>query len=349
MKKKQSRQGLLSVILVVVFLIAACSISSADVTKQGPNSKQVWELKLGSKMVENHLESQAVKKFIKLAEEKSGGKIKITPYFGEVLGDSKIQLENVSTGVQDFYVESYTFFANYVPEFRVHSLPWLFADNSEYQKFLLSSLEKEMEQKLVNKVGIRVINEKKNWLRGPYRILISRRPVKSLEDVKGLKLRQPDSPPTIKTWSALGANVLIIPYSETYLAVFQGMVDAVTLPIANLYSDKFYELLKHATVTHEYQQQVAIVMNEKKFQSMPQEVQRALIDAVNEAGDLCTDLVNNEGSQVREKLEKEEGVTFYEIDLAPWRKRAAQVHKELEESGFIPHGLLDKINEILSR
>ena len=231
MKSRFIRCLVLSAALLVTFTLFA-----------GPVAAKTWNLKLGSKMVENHLESQAIQEFIRLAEKKSGGQIKIIPYFGEVLGNSKVQLENVSTGVQDFYVESYTFFANYVPEFRTHSLPYLFSGNEEYKKFLMSPIEDEMEKKLVDKVGIRIVNDRRNWLRGPYRILVSRRPVTKIEDVKGLKLRQPDNQPTIKTWSAFGASISIIPYSETYLAIQQGMVDAVTCPIANLYSDKFYEL-----------------------------------------------------------------------------------------------------------
>lgn len=310
--------------------------------------EKVWTLKLGSKMVEKHVESEAIKKFMEIVEEKSGGRLKFDSYFGEILGNSKTQLENVTTGLQDFYVESYTFFANYLPEFRVHSLPYLFDGNEGYKKFLLSPIMKEMEKKLLEKVGLRIINENKNWLRGPYRIIASRYPIKSLEDVKGLKLRQPDNQPTIKTWSAFGASVSIIPYSETYLAIQQGMVDAVTCPIANLYSDKFYELIDHATITHEYQQQVAIVMNNKKFESLPEDLQDIIIDAANEAGDYNTERVNEVGIQMREKLVTEYGMNIYEIDLNPWRKKAAEVHKDLEKSGFIPEGLIDEIKNYLN-
>ncbi len=349
-------------VLLVVFTLGlvGCSSGGSNVTdnntdkgsgeKQAAESskdKKVYELKLGSKMVENHLESQAVKRFIELVDEKSDGQIKITSYFGETLGNSKVQLENVMNGVQDFYVESYTFFANYVPEFRVHSLPWLFGSNENYQKFLKSPIEEEMEQKLIEQNGLRIINEDKNWLRGPYRILVSRRPIQSMEDLKGLKLRQPDNQPTIKTWSALGANPSIIPYSETYLAVQQGMVDAVTVPIANLYSDKFIELIKNVTVTHEYQQQVAIAMNEEVYKSLPEDLQKVIIESANEAGDYCTQLVNEEGNTLRQKLIDEYEAKFYDVDLTPFKGKAKEIHMELEASGFIPTGLIDHINEYL--
>ena len=126
------------------------------------------------------------------------------------------------------------------------------------------------------------------------------------------------------------------------------MVDAVTCPIANLYSDKFYELVKHATITHEYQQQVAIYMNNKKFESLPEDLQDILIGAANEAGDYCTEQINKVGAQMREELVSKYGMNIYEVDLAPWREKAGEVHKELEKSGFVPEGLIDEIKNYLN-
>lgn len=350
MRTKRTKWFIAVLVLVLVSMLTACGQpeppKKAEPAKQAEPPK-VYEMKLGSKMVEGHLESIAIKQFIKTAEERSNGRLKIVPYFGETLGSDKAQMENVMTGLQDFYVESYTFLQQYVPDFRVHSLPYLFKNNEEYRKFLLGPIQKEMEKQLLDKTGLRVVTEARNWLRGPYRVVIARKPIQSLADVKGLKIRQPDATTLVKTWSALGANVSIIPYSETYLAIQQGMVDAVTLPIGNLYSDKFCEIIKHVTITHEYPQQVCILMNDKKYQSLPDDLKKILIDAINEAGDYVTKIVNEEGSKMRKRLEDEYQAKFYEIDLAPWMAKAAEVHKELESTGFLPAGLVGRIRQSL--
>jgi len=322
---------ILCLVICVVFLMNIISIAA-----------DVWEFKLGAKMPETRLEAQALKEFMASAEEKSGGRIKFVYYFGGTLGGAKEQLENVVTGVQDFFAETYTYLAPFVDGFRVHSMPFFFSDNEEYQKFLLGPIEKEMEQALIDKVGLRVMNEKKNWLRGPYRIIASKKPILTLEDVKGVKLRQPDNQATIKLWNAFGASVIVLPYSEVYLSLQQGMVDAVTIPITNYDTDKFYELAKHATITNEYQQQLVIVMNEKRFQSLPEDIRQILFDTINEAGELCTKIVNDAASTVKDKLVKE-GVSFWTVDLTPWREKAIEVHKQLEEEGFLPAGLMEKI------
>ena len=338
------KSGYFKIIIIFCFVVCAVFLININII-----ASEVWELKLGAKMPETRLEAKALKSFMANAEEKSEGRIKFVYYFGGTLGGAKEQLENVISGVQDFFVETYTYLAPFEEGFKVHSTPFFFSSNEEYRKFLLGPVEKEMEQKLIDKVGLRVMNEKKNWLRGPYRIIAAKKPILELEDVKGINLRQIDNQATIKIWDAFGANNIVLPYSEVYLALQQGMVEAVTIPITNYETDKFYELAKHATITKEYQQQLVIVMNEEKFKSLPEDLRQILFDTINEAGELCTRIVNEAAGTVRDKLSNEYGISFYEIDLSQWKEKAAEAHKDLEESGFFPAGLMDRIKAELER
>lgn len=330
------------IFLVVVFLVSV--LNGLSITA----AEQVWEFRIGNKQNEGHPESQSILEFIRLVDERSNGRIKIIPYFGEVLGPSKIQLENVIAGTQDFYCATYTFLANYVDDFKVHSLPYLFENYEEYQKFLLSPIQKKMEDKILEKVGLRVVTEKKNWKAGAYRIVVSKNPIKSIDDLKGLKLRQPDNATTIKVWTALGANVAIIPFSETYLALQQGMADALTTTLESYHAMKFYEIAKHITKSNEYQQQRCIVMNEKSYQSLPEDLQRVIIESINDAGDFNTNIIDTIAAKLEPELKNEYGVEIHEIDLAPIKEKVQLVHVELEESGFLPAGLIDEIKEYLA-
>jgi TRAP-type C4-dicarboxylate transport system substrate-binding protein len=123
------------------------------------------------------------------------------------------------------------------------------------------------------------------------------------------------APLSVKAWEHLGASVIVLPYSETYLALKQGTVDAVTCPVTDALYQKFCEVAPHLTVTHEYQQQVAVVMNEKRFQSLTKEQQEILYDALREAGDICTKLAIENGEKLVKKM-KESTSQFHEIDLA---------------------------------
>jgi len=322
-------------ITAMIFMISLGVIFAAD---------NVWELKLGTDMPDN-LESQSrgLRKFVELAEEKSEGKLKIHIYWSESLGIEKTQLENVINGIQDMYFESYSPYCSYVQDFAVHTTPYLFETDEEYQKFLLGPIEKEMEEKLLEKTGIRFINENKNWFRIG-RTVASKKPLLTLEDIKGIKMRQAPNQRSAGLWSLLGADIIYITWSEAYLSLQQGMANAITCGATNLDGNKFAEHVKYVAESHEYYQQLVIAMNDKKYQSLPEELKIALNEASNEAGDYFSQLVEEDKLNIRKILEEKYDVKYYEFPY----EEVAKVAKEdfipgLGEKGLISTGLIERI------
>lgn len=311
----------------------------------GYAAQDVFELKLGSKMPENNPESKGVLRVCALVEERSNGRLKIIPYFGEALGNMSTQLENVMMGTQDLYVESYSHYVNWIPDFAVHSLPYLFKGPEQYRQFLLSDLEKEMEQKLLDKTGIKILNKKKNWVRGPYRVLVSKKPILTPTDLEGVKLRMADSRLLSNVWNGLGARVINLAWSEVYLALQQGVVDAVTSPISLLYSMKFTEICKYVTRTDEYNQQLALVMNNRKFKSLPEELQNILVDTIDEVGEYASGLVYDATNNDLGKMKKEHGIEYFEPDISSWLDKMKDIYKDLAKEKMIPVEAVDRIFE----
>lgn len=332
------------ILLILIFsFLAACGENESKETSAENNNEPIV-LTMGTKMPENNVESEGVKEFANLVEDKTDGKLKIDVFYHEQLGNESEQIENVISGAQDIYFETMTYYLPYVKDFNIHSLPFLFKDNEEYIQFLQSDIQKKMEKELTEKAGIRFINTKKNFIRGPYRVLVSTKPVKTLDDLRGLNLRLAESETAIKAWSALGANTTVIPWSETYLALSQGVVEAATSPISTVSSMNFHEVTKHVTVTYEYPQSLVFAMNDAKFQSLSENLQKALVEAANEAGEIGTKLIEDEAKVEIGKL-AEADVEVYEVDLSPWQERMDNVYKELIETGFLNGELLDEITE----
>jgi len=329
------------------FLLICLIVSILMISLVGFNyAKEVtYELKVGTKMTESNPESIGVLRFIELVEEKSGGRIKIIPYFHEALGNAMTQIESVMLGTQDLYFESYISYEHWIPEFVVHSIPYLFKNNEEYRQFLLSDMEKELEDRLLKKTGLRILNTKRNWVRGPYRIIAATKPILSVDDFKGLNMRVAGAGADYKVFAHFGAQLTTINYSETYLALKQGIVDSVTLPISNLYSMKFGEVCKHVSTTNEIYQQLCFVMNNEKFESMPEDLQKMLIEAIDEAGDYETEILSEEILADKEKIKEDEGVIFYEFDLTPFMEKAQSYYPTLEKDGDIPVGIVEKVLE----
>ncbi len=336
---KKRRIFCLVLIIAMIFTISLNEVSA---------DSNVWELKLGTDMADNlESQSQGLKKFVELAEEKSEGKLKIHIYWSESLGNEKTQLENVMDGIQDMYFESYTPYLGYVSDFAVHSIPYLFKTAEEYQKFLLSPIEKEMEEKLLQKTNIRFINENKNWFRIG-RAVASKKPLLTLKDIKGIKMRQAPHQKTAGLWSLLGADIIYITWSEAYLALQQGMANAITCGATNLHSDKFAEHVKYVAESHEYYQQLVVAMNDKKYQSLPEELKIALNEASNEAGDFFSQLVREDKLSIRKMLEKDYNVKYYEFPYEEVAKIAEEVYfLELEQKGLIATGLIERISNYL--
>lgn len=319
--------------------------SNEPAVEKEPEKAEVFELKLGSKMPENDAESVAVAKVVELVAERSDGRLVIIPYFGESLGNVNTQLENLMMGSQDMYIESYSHYVKWVPDFAVHQIPYLFSGPDQYRAFLMSDLEKEMEQQLLDKTGMMVLNTEKNWIRGPYRVLVSKKPILTPADLDGVKLRMADSKLLSEVWNQLGAKVINLAWSEVYLALQQGVVDSVTSPISLLYSNKFTEVCGYVTRTDEYNQQLAIVMNSDKFESLPEDLQKILVDTINEVGPYENELINAATAESIEKMKSEHNAEFYEPDIAPWLEAMKVIFVDLEEKELIPGETVKRVLE----
>ena len=324
----------LILILSMILMIGILSVNAESVT-----------LKLGNKEPATQHSSLALEKFADLVEEKTSGEIKIDLFFHEALGKPNTQLENTIQGVQDFYVVGYYVLSKYVEDFAATEFMYFYKNREHFLKFLKSDLVAEFEKELLEKTGLRVISVDRNWWMGPYRYIAAKRPILTLDDMDGLKLRAPDSKTVIRIWEGLGAKCTIIPWSEAYLALSQGMVEAVTGAMVGCLNMRFYEVAPHITRTDSKFQQNVILMNNAKFESLTKEQQSAIYEASEEAGEYNTKLLYETLENDLNEM-KSLGAIFYETDTSPWLKQAKNTLREMEAEGEITQGLLDKIDAI---
>jgi len=308
-------------------------------------AQEVIELKLGCKHPEGNEGTIAQYHFASLVEERSGGRLKIIVYPGDVLGATRTQQENTIAGVQDIYAESYSYNDMLDPVYRIHAMPFLFADPEEYKEYLLSDIHAEHEKRLLEKHGLINLNTEKNMLWGPYRVLVAKKPIYTLKDLEGLKLRLPDIDVQIKVWDKLGVKGTILPMGDVYLNLQQGIVDAVTTTVTTVYSFGFTEIAPYIMKTIEYPQQIQVMMNYERFKGLSEDLQTILIESCNDTGRFLTELLLKRAEEVIEKCEKEHGAEFIEPDLEPWIKAVEDLHYQLEEEGFIPENLITRIKE----
>jgi TRAP-type C4-dicarboxylate transport system substrate-binding protein len=126
------------------------------------------------------------------------------------------------------------------------------------------------------------------------------------------------------------------------MALQQGLVEGLESPLTLIYDMKFQDVAKYVTVTKHAFQNLVLMINEKKFQSLPQELQTTLIKCADEAGKIQAAEMYSVADVHIQKL-KDSGVTFIEINIAPFTEKVVPEYKKLESEGVWEEGLVDFI------
>lgn len=329
-----------TIIFVIALFVSGCGKDST-----ANSSSKPIELKLGTKMSAESLEGKAFEHFADLVKEKSNGEIVVKVYPAEQLGKGKTQIDNMLLGTQDMYAEGITYFDDYDLRVQVSSIPFLFRDFEHFQKYNTGEMGQDIQKKLISQ-GIRILNTDRNFIRGPYRVLLSTKPIKSVDDLKGLKIRSFESEFYSDAYESVGANPTVVAWTETYLAIKQNLVDAVTSPISLVWSMKFTEVAPYMTLIDEYPQDIVIAMGEDQFSELSKEQQDILIEAANRAGADAAEKLESEVEEQIGLMKEEHNVEIFEIDKDEWVDAFSDFHQELDDSGVFPEGYIDKIQAI---
>ena len=261
----------------------------------------------------------------------------------EQLGPATAMIESTILGNQDLYVGGNVEFERFSPGLKALGLNYAVESQEQFRKILKSPLWKEMFEDPLDKAGLAVVAS--DWERGPFRVLISTKPVKNFDDLKGLKLRIAPIDTWRKSWTALGTQVVVLPWNDVYLGLQQGMIDAVTAPANLLAAMKFTEVAKYVARTDEYWGVLTLVGNKKKWASLKAEHRRAITEAADQAG---KEYMRTADAEIERDFAsmKAKGVQYTVLDLKPGAAKMRPVIQDLEKEGFIPAGIYERIRAI---
>lgn len=275
--------------------------------------------------------------FADLVSEASGGLMTVEVHPGSALGDVNQSFQNVQLGVQEMAVTSSSTLASAgAKDFVSLTLPYVFRDMTH----LVNVTRGEIGQSILasaSSSGTKTIGIG-FWAEGS-RNFFSKTPIRSLDDIKGMKLRcQPLDIDTDMT-KALGANPTPIAFGELYSALETGVVDGAENPLSGIYSNKFQEVCKYVTLDAHSAPPVVIVFSEAIWNTMSNDEQQIIMDSWEEAsaGNLdylleseehYIDLLEEAGCEVIELSDKDAWVDA----MAPvYETYGADVTELLEE------------------
>ncbi|WP_411564730.1 TRAP transporter substrate-binding protein [Pseudomonas shirazensis] len=194
--------------------------------------------------------------FAKKVAERSDGKIKVRTFPNGVLGGDVQVLSSLQGGVVEMMTWNAGLMINNVTDFGILDFPFLYTDTAKVDAMLDGEVGKMLTDQLPknNLVGLAF------WELGVRNLTNNTRPVGTLEDIAGLKIRAQQSPLFLDVWRALGANPTPLPFTEVNTALETGTVDGQENPAALILASRFNEVQKYLSLTrHNYNPQIVLI------------------------------------------------------------------------------------------
>lgn len=321
--------------------VAALAIIAAALA-QPASAKEVW--RLSSMMTPDSFEGKTYQKFADLVSEYTNGEFEVKIYPNEQIGSMDSVVEQLSQGIIQLAPSSMSFMSRWEDAIRYASAPFLFDNYEHWSKFIEGDLFKSWLAEVKDEANITILGDIPDMPRGTFRTLVSKEPIESADDIRGLKLRQFKDQLVIDAWTYLGAEVRVLPWGEVYDGINRGIVDAVTSPAELIESTRFYEVAPHIVRTDEYPQAVAWMMNANAWEKLSPEQQAAFERALDEASAYSRQLLAEQSASLTTDLEAKGDVTVnFDFDTSPLVAKMAEFYKQRADKGELPYGLMQAV------
>jgi TRAP-type transport system periplasmic protein len=254
----------LMLVVSAVLIIAAVGLVSAQ--------DKTYTLRFNTVAAPTEEQFLAMQKFADVVQGLSGGKIQVKCFHSGQLGDQKTGLLGVMKGSLDMSCDGagswFSDIAAY-PEIGALDVAYLYRDIDHLYRVTLGPIGQAYWDTLAKKSGIRVLDV---WYLGTRELDLTQKagPVKTPADLKGIKLRMPNTSAWLDVGRALGANPTPMAFGEVYMGLKTGTIDGQDNPIPTDFNEKFFEPTHYLVLTDHVIGYVTPVINEKLWQDMPE-------------------------------------------------------------------------------
>jgi TRAP-type transport system periplasmic protein len=295
-------------------LKGAAALSLAAVLPKYANAAQ-FTYKLATGQDPTHPVNKRAQEAIDRIKEATGGKLEIRLFPANQLGSDTDLLSQVRNGGVEFFNEASSVLSTLVPVAGIVNTGFAFPDYDHVWQAMDGSLGKHVRAQ-VEKVGILTMS--KPWDNGFREVTTSTKPIKSPDDLHGMKLRVPASPILSTLFSALGASPTPINFNEVYSSLQTKLVEGQENPLAIISTARLYEVQKYCSMTNHVWDAYWILGNRAAVERLPADVREIVFrefekSATDERADiaaLSTSLVDGL---------KKNGLQFQDVDSAAFK------------------------------
>lgn len=250
---------------MVLFLIAGIAFAQ--------RAGKVMVIKAAHSMPTTYHYHDGMLKFAEEVAKRSNGTMKIEIYPAAQLGEERVTMEQLKLGAIPIVLTGIS--DSYAPRTGVFGLPFLFRDSAHADKVLNGPIGQKIYKDLeANNMKVLSV-----WENGFRQITNNKRPINSVADLQGLKIRVPESPVWIETMKAFGATPTPMPFAETATAIIQGLVDGQENAILHILANKTYEVQKYLAIVNYMYGPAPLLACKSWFDKLTPEQQSILIDS----------------------------------------------------------------------
>lgn len=240
---------------------------------------QQTTLRIAGNFAAEHSSSKAMEIFKTQLASKSNGALAADLFPGMQLGGAKENIDAVRAGTIFGSWVGVAFVSRLVPEVEAVSLPFLFDNRTQAMAAIDGPVGKVIEQKLAAK-GFATLG----WMElGSRNVTNSKRPLKTIEDFKGLKIRMQPNETHLATFRAIGANPVPLDIKELYSALQQGVVDGQENPYSIINANRYSEVQKYLSDTGHFFDFIILMVNKRAFDALPADQKNIVADAAKAA------------------------------------------------------------------
>lgn len=254
-------------------------------------------LRMGYETPRTDSQHKGAQVFKKIVEKETNGEVKVKLFPDSTLGPCNALINGVRNGTIDIIIVGTSNLSGLSKELNVLDIPFLFANKDQAYYVLDGKIGQYLSDTLLD-VNIKGLAY---WDNGFRQMTNNKHAIKGPADVKGIKMRVPNSPVSVKLFESLGANPVPMAIGELYTALETHTVDGQDHPINVFFSSKFYEVQKYFSLTNHQYSSLFMGMNKQKFSKLTKEQQDIVLKAAKEAGNYQRDLnAQNQAKQITE-------------------------------------------------
>ena len=319
----------------MICLLLALTVSSAEAATV---------IKIAHPNVPSHPEGQAFELFKQDLEKRSGGAFKVEIYDSSKFGNFDAVVQGLQMGVLQIGADSTNNFSVFNPKLMMFDMPWLIPDYESSDLITDGPLGQELN-KAFQKNNITNLG----YIEIGFRNIFSSRPIRKLEDARGLKIRATASKAHIAILKALGMNPTPVAWGEVYTALQQKTVDAVDIDLNLAYFNKFPEITKYVTMTKSFYSPHMVLVSNIFWNRLNDEQKGWIQESFAVMQKFERETIRRNEAMIKQKIVEAGGEV---IELSPeerqrWMDATRNIYEEFSDD--VPAEVIQEIRDTVAK